>query len=285
MTDAEACTRDAALMVRLGINNIYIGDFDPTGNHDDCFSIFNSVGIYVTVMLIDIGYLYNRDIDNFYTTERLKEFFQRIDAIKDYENLLGIDVGVLPAYNHVEDGRIADLQKMFRVSLKFLGNVSFSRFPQAFIRDVKEYIHHNSPRPLLVGASISREITSEDGNITMTPFFLHMSCVVPDEDVSSSAEFVGFYESSFFELQSSPSRLESLRRLVDQLVITAVPTWFSGYGTPEQSSDGESTLQVTNETLQETAMLYNSTNDLVVTSGPLSGGNRFEWYVEFSHAA
>jgi hypothetical protein len=117
LTDAEACTRDAALMSRLGINNIYIDAFDSTANHDDCFSIFNSVGIYVTVLLAG-GSLFTDEggVDGAYATDRFEELFRRIDAIKDYENLLGIDVGILPAYYDVDVSRYADVQNIFRVS-------------------------------------------------------------------------------------------------------------------------------------------------------------------------
>jgi hypothetical protein len=119
LTDAEACTRDAALMSRLSINNIYIDTFDSTLNHDDCFSIFNSVGIYVTVLLAGMGlFMEDGGIDGVYTTEGFKELFRRIDAIKDYENLLGIDIGTIPDFGSISDvARFPDVQNIFRVSL------------------------------------------------------------------------------------------------------------------------------------------------------------------------
>lgn len=51
LTDPTACTRDAALMKELGMNMIIVDSLDRAANHDDCFSIFNSVGIYVTLIL------------------------------------------------------------------------------------------------------------------------------------------------------------------------------------------------------------------------------------------
>jgi hypothetical protein len=118
LTDAEACTRDAALMSRLGINNIYVDEIDTTANHDDCFSIFNSAGIYVTILLAS-GRLFIDEggIDGAYTTERLEDFFRRIDAIKDYENLLALEVGVIPELFTLSDvTRFPDIQNIFRVS-------------------------------------------------------------------------------------------------------------------------------------------------------------------------
>jgi hypothetical protein len=116
LTDPEACTRDAALMSRLGINNIYLEIYDSTANHDDCFSIFNSVGIYVTVLLTDGLFIDEGSIDGAYTTERFEEVFRRIDAVKDYENLLAFDVAILPRPFIVDASRYAEMQKIFRVS-------------------------------------------------------------------------------------------------------------------------------------------------------------------------
>ena len=277
MTDAEACTRDAALMSRLGINNIYVDSIDPTANHDDCFSIFNSVGIYVTVILSGNASLLTEGVDGIYTTERLMELFRRVDAIKDYDNLLGIDVGLLPLFQNIEDGRFADLQNIFRVSFKTCTErLSLTLRWQAFIRDIKEYVHYNSPRPLLVGASIARWIRSEE-NVTMTPLFDHMSCVIPDEQTPSSADFVGFYELEYFAEQTPSERMKNFTALATQIDNSTVPTWFSAYGTAVGERDGVLTMQITNETLQETDMLYNLNSSLLVPFGPLSGGNRVQW--------
>lgn len=105
MRQPEACTRDAALMQRIGINTIYVDIIDPTKNHDDCFSIFNSVGIYVVVWL--------RYTATSYTTQDMQDIFQMIDAVKDYENLLAFDVGLFPTN---ADSDLADSQKGYRAS-------------------------------------------------------------------------------------------------------------------------------------------------------------------------
>lgn len=121
LKDGDACRRDAALMAQLGINTIYVMAIDPSENHDDCFSIFNSVGIYVMVALRIKGlfqYSYT-DFVNSYTTEEMKSTFEVIDAVKDYDNLLGFDMGVMPIIYEfgTEENTMsyADGEKLYRV--------------------------------------------------------------------------------------------------------------------------------------------------------------------------
>jgi hypothetical protein len=121
LKDAKACTRDAALMAQAGINTIYVMAIDTNANHDDCFSIFNAVGIYVMVVLRKDGIFETsqEDFSKSYTTESLKDMFEIIDAVKDYENLLGFDLGVLPTYYSQSSGQIqksyAETMKLYRV--------------------------------------------------------------------------------------------------------------------------------------------------------------------------
>jgi hypothetical protein len=121
LKDAKACTRDAALMAQTGINTIYVMAIDTKANHDDCFSIFNAVGIYVVVVLrqdgvIDMDY---QTFANSYTTQSLRGQFEIIDAVKDYENLLGFNIGLLPRYPIQEGPSLsipyADMMKLYRV--------------------------------------------------------------------------------------------------------------------------------------------------------------------------
>lgn len=121
LKDAKACTRDAALMAQVGINTIYVMAIDPKANHDDCFSIFNSVGIYVMVVLRKDGVFYT-EYDDFvrsYNTDFLKGMFEIVDAVKDYENLMGFDIGVLPIFSQVHQSSTktayGDVMKMYRV--------------------------------------------------------------------------------------------------------------------------------------------------------------------------
>jgi hypothetical protein len=128
LKDAKACTRDAALMAQAGINTIYVMAIDPKVNHDDCFSIFNSVGIYVVVVLRKDGVFgtSQEDFEKSYTTEFLKGMFEAIDAVKDYDNLLGFDLGVHPTYAgsmyNMSTISYADTMKMYRVCLSTLSS-------------------------------------------------------------------------------------------------------------------------------------------------------------------
>lgn len=119
LTNPEVCRRDAALMSKLGINTIYVDALDPTANHDDCFSIFNSVGIYVAVAFNTRLFIDGSAIENTYTTQRLHDMFEWVDAVKDYENLLAFDVGTFPNMEAIgfDWTHYAEAQKIFRVSL------------------------------------------------------------------------------------------------------------------------------------------------------------------------
>ena len=124
LKDGDACRRDAALMAQLGINTIYIMAIDPELSHDDCFSIFNSVGIYVVVALHkDTIFMSTYDeLARSYTSESLEQSFRVIDAVKDYDNLLGFDLGVLPLFGAVAEGSnmsYAEVEKIYRVRLVF----------------------------------------------------------------------------------------------------------------------------------------------------------------------
>jgi hypothetical protein len=100
MHNPDACVRDAALLQKLGINTIHV-TIDPTQSHDECFSIFDSVGIYVLVSInwnnegpLSAFYYDGGmgDPDSLYTLDYLQSTFAVIDAVKDYENLLGFFV-------------------------------------------------------------------------------------------------------------------------------------------------------------------------------------------------
>jgi hypothetical protein len=120
LKDAKACTRDAALMAQAGINTIYVMAIDTKADHDDCFSIFNAVGIYVMVVLRRDG-IFETSLEDFsksYTTDFLKSMFEVIDAVKYYDNLLGFDLGVLPTYYasaSQTQTSYADTMKLYRV--------------------------------------------------------------------------------------------------------------------------------------------------------------------------
>ena len=92
LSDANSCLRDAALMQQLGINTVRIYNLDPTVNHDQCASIFYSVGIY---MILDVNSPFdggNINQDNpkqSYDTEYVNRTFLMIDAFREYPNTIG----------------------------------------------------------------------------------------------------------------------------------------------------------------------------------------------------
>ena len=96
LSNATTCLRDAALMQDLGVNTIRSYNVDPTLNHNECASIFNSVGIY---MLIDVNSpLAGQSIDRSnpsgtYTTSYLEHIFTVVEAFKSYPNVLGFFAG------------------------------------------------------------------------------------------------------------------------------------------------------------------------------------------------
>ena len=95
LSDPDACLRDAALLQKAGVNTIHIYTIDPSLSHDLCASIFNSVGIY---MMISLSWnttdpLLARNTTTAYNLDYLQGTFAVIDAVKDYENVLGFTVG------------------------------------------------------------------------------------------------------------------------------------------------------------------------------------------------
>lgn len=121
LKDGDACRRDATLMANVGINTIYVMAIDPQENHDDCFSIFNSVGIYVIVTLRKEAIFQSTytELANSYSTGFFQESFKIIDAVKDYENLLGFDLGHLPIMGFITNDApnltYAGIEKIYRV--------------------------------------------------------------------------------------------------------------------------------------------------------------------------
>ena len=96
LSNATACLRDAALMQELGVNTIRSYNVDPTLNHDQCVSIFNSVGIY---LILDVNSpLAGQSIDRSnpsgsYNTAYLNHIFSVVEAFKSYPNVLGFFAG------------------------------------------------------------------------------------------------------------------------------------------------------------------------------------------------
>ena len=92
LSDPDSCLRDAALMQMLGINAIRVYNLDPLADHDQCVSIFNSVGIYLLLDVnspFDGGNVNQDDPKGSYDTEYVNRTFLMIDAFRQYPNLIG----------------------------------------------------------------------------------------------------------------------------------------------------------------------------------------------------
>lgn len=284
LRDAEACTRDAALMAQLGINTIYVMAIDPKENHDACFSIFNSVGIYVVVALRKDGifYMSYEDFTGSYTTDFLKGIFEVIDAVKDYDNLLGFDLGVMPIMGSFvrpgSDLSYADGQKLYRVCFKPFYEISYLPVKQAFIRDTKEYIAKHASRAILVGATFW--LVRNDEFITASyltqPHVYWFSCAIDGKkDDFSRADYISFWNLGYWEVDPVGDQTFTYASLEKELKSATVPTWLQMYGVSDEADYVEYELRP--ELLEDTFYLYNSSSQLIRPHGALTGGARFTW--------
>ncbi|KAF2009460.1 glycoside hydrolase family 72 protein [Aaosphaeria arxii CBS 175.79] len=257
LRNEEDCRRDAALMSRLGINTIGVTDLNPEVDHDMCFSIFNSVGIYVVVMLRSMFLLSGEpDLNYEYKEENMRKSLEIIDAIKDYENLLGIEIGSFPYPRNFRQnpGIYADAQKMVR----------------SLVRDTKQYVALHATRKIPVGISFSAAY----GDYLAISHMQYATCnIANEEDNMSSVDFFSFVSIDFANKNATGYREDQftqLRRNIGKANIT-VPIYLGQYGLVNENQT------VTNETLQETPYLYDYNNLMLQPAGPLSGGVRWEW--------
>lgn len=184
LSNATICLRDAALMQELGVNTIRSYNVDPTLNHEECASIFNSVGIY---MILDVNSpLAGQSIDrsqpkNSYNLDYLKHIFAVVEAFKGYPNTLGF----------------------------FSGNEIINDIPtagpnppyiRAVTRDLKQYIAAQASRKIPVGYSAAQvqEVLKDS--------WAYLQCnnaEGDDEDMSRSDMFgLNSYSWYFFPLLS-----------------------------------------------------------------------------------
>ncbi|PIA89529.1 1,3-beta-glucanosyltransferase gel2 [Cercospora beticola] len=208
LSNATVCLRDAALMQSLGINTIRSYNVDPTENHDECVSIFNSVGIY---LLIDVNSpLSGQHIDrsnpsSTYTSEYLEHIFTVVEAFKDYPNTLGFFAGneIINDVPTAED------------------NPPYIRAVQ---RDLKNYIKNHAPRTIPVGYSAAQvqEVLKD------TWSYLQCNNAQDGEDMSRS-DFFGLNSYSWCGSDSSYTT-SGYDVLVEWFGNTTIPVFFSEYG-------------------------------------------------------
>ncbi|KAI7083846.1 glycoside hydrolase family 72 protein [Hortaea werneckii] len=242
LSNADECRRDAALMQNMGVNTIRSYNLDPDLNHDECASIFNSVGIY---MIIDVnsplgnGAINRDDPASSYNSEYLTRVFTVIEAFKSYPNTLGFFAG-----NEI----INDLPTASE-------NPQYIRAVQ---RDMKQYIAQNADREIPVGYSAAdvREVLEDT--------WAYLQCDNSDnEDNDSRSDFFGLNSYSWCGGDAT-FQTSGYDDLVSMFSNTTIPVFFSEYGC----------IQVTPRVFDEVQALYGPRMSV------LSGGLVYEWTQE-----
>lgn len=206
LTDAGKCLRDAYVLQNLGINTIRIYTVNPWLNHDECMSIFNSVGIYV---VLDVNSALGGESiarhhpEDSYHSGYLNRIFGVVDAFKGYPNLLGFFAG----NEVVNDAESAKLSPPYM---------------RAVIRDLKDYIAIHADRPIPVGYSAADDHDLRD------VMLLYLECAA-DEDDTSAADFYGL---NSYEWCSGRDDWTSsgYGNLLETFKDTRVPIFLSEYG-------------------------------------------------------
>lgn len=242
LSNADACLRDAALMQNLGVNAIRTYNVNPTLNHDECVSIFNSVGIY---MLLDVNtplegqFIDRGDPQGTYTTGYLTHVFSVIEAFKDYDNLLGF----FAANENINS--VATAQN----------NPQYIRAVQ---RDMKNYIANHADRQIPVGYSAA------DVAEVLEDTWAYLQCQIDgDNNDMSRSDFFGLNSYSWCGADSSYT-ISGYNVLVEMFGKTTIPVFFSEYG----CNDPQPRL------FDEVPSLYGPKMTI------LSGGLVYEWTQE-----
>ena len=243
LSDAPTCLRDAALMQDLGINTIRCYNVDPTLNHDECVSIFNTVGIY---MIIDVNSpLAGQSIDrsnpsSSYNKGYLQHIFSVVEAFKDYPNTLGFFAG-----NEV----INDIPTA-------KDNPQYIRAVQ---RDLKNYIKNNANRAIPVGYSAA------DVRQVLQDTWAYLQCQLGSGTDMSRSDFFGLNSYSWCGSASSFT-ISGYDILAKMFARTTVPVFFSEYGCNDPQP----------RVFDEVPTLYGPQMSV------LSGGLVYEWSQEAS---
>ncbi|KAK4895431.1 Glycolipid anchored surface protein 4 precursor [Elasticomyces elasticus] len=211
LSNATTCLRDAALMQTLGVNTIRCYNVDPTLNHDQCVSIFNSVGIYI---IIDVnaptpGLSIDRsDPSSSYTTGYLEHIFTVVEAFKSYPNTLGFFAGN-EIINDVDTGK---------------ANPPYIRAVQ---RDLKNYIAAHAGRTIPVGYSAAdvREVLED----TWAYLECDNSGNEGTRNDTSRSDFFGLNSYSWCGSDSSFT-ISTYDTLVQAFSNTTIPVFFSEFG-------------------------------------------------------
>ncbi|OCF34149.1 1,3-beta-glucanosyltransferase [Kwoniella heveanensis BCC8398] len=120
LSSPQNCTRDLPYLKQLGVNSIRVYSVNSSLNHDECMKTFSDAGIY---LLLDVSLPLNGSIDRSspsWSTNLLNEYISTIDAFRNYDNVLGFNIG-----NEV---------------ITTVGNTNAAPYVKAAARDVKAYL-------------------------------------------------------------------------------------------------------------------------------------------------
>ncbi|OXG33135.1 1,3-beta-glucanosyltransferase [Cryptococcus neoformans] len=137
LSSPQNCTRDLPYLQQLGVNAVRVYSVNSSLNHDDCMKMLNDAGIYV---LLDLSLPLNGSIDRSspsWSTNLLNEYIETIDAFKNYENVLGYNVG-----NEV---------------INLASNTNAAPFVKAAARDIKAYLKSVGSSALVGYAAVDGE--------------------------------------------------------------------------------------------------------------------------------
>lgn len=243
LSNGTTCLRDAALMQNLGVNTIRSYNLNPTLNHDECMSIFNSVGIYI---ILDVNspaenqHIDRNDPGSTYTKAYLEHVFTMIEAFKDYPNTLAFFSG----------------NEIMNDVPSSMANPPYVR---ALQREMKSYIKNHANRTIPVGYSAA------DVRSVLEDTWAYLQCDNSDdgsEDLSRS-DFFGLNSYSWC---GSDATFESsgYDKLVETFSNSTIPVFFSEYGCNK----------VQPRTFDEVPVLYGEQMTV------MSGGLIFEWTQE-----
>ncbi|KAK1061369.1 Glycolipid anchored surface protein 4 precursor [Friedmanniomyces endolithicus] len=208
LSNGTTCLRDAALMQQLGVNTIRCYNVDPSLDHKDCVSIFDSVGIYI---LIDVnapvpGLSIDRsNPSSSYTTSYLQHIFTVVEAFKSFPNTLGFFAGN-EIINDVATGQ---------------ANPPYIRAVQ---RDLKNYIAAHAPRTIPVGYSAA------DVQEVLQDTWAYLQCKNSNgTNDASRSDFFGLNSYSWCGSHSSYT-ISGYNTLVETFSNTTIPIFLSEYG-------------------------------------------------------
>ncbi|KAM0717170.1 hypothetical protein Q7P37_007022 [Cladosporium fusiforme] len=243
LSNATTCLRDAALMQNIGVNTIRSYNLNPNLNHDECMSIFNSVGIYI---MLDVNspnegqHIDRGNPGSTYNKAYVEHVFTMIEAFKDYPNTLAFFSG-----NEIMD----DVDSADK-------NPPYIR---ALTREMKSYISEHANRTIPVGYSAA------DVRSILEDSWQYLQCDNSDdgsEDLSRS-DFLGLNSYSWCGSEAT-FETAGYDKLVEMFSNSTIPVFFSEYGCNE----------VQPRTFDEVPVLYGEK----MTS--MSGGLIFEWTQE-----